>query len=169
MVSSVTHRDLPSLIEDLVRRRRDCKITLQSFLENLRRVGGRLRDQHAVSLAAFSEMLEVAFEPCPSREAADAAATEGYVTWEKRISEQICDLEEMEQAGILDNEYRYFGASAPRGDDWYNFDPCTFLECAASWAADSSQDAEISSVDGGVRLISWDLFVDLLNAGQCYE
>jgi hypothetical protein len=35
----------------------------------------------------------------------------------------------MAEAGTLENEYRYFGIDSPTGFRWYNFDPCSYLEC----------------------------------------
>ena len=109
---------------------------------------------------------------------------------------QICDLDEMRQAGTLDNEYRYFGVDATRGGRWYNFDPCTYLECAAAgtfggWAegddtgrsyapgpvAVVDASGAITSVDPrdiddpafALPQITWEMFIDFLDAGQWYE
>jgi hypothetical protein len=38
----------------------------------------------------------------------------------------------MAEAGMLENEYRYFGIESPTGFWWYNFDPRSYLE-AAVW------------------------------------
>ena len=41
----------------------------------------------------------------------------------------IADFHSM-TAGELGYKWRYMGAKSPRGHDWYNWDPLTFLECA---------------------------------------
>ena len=79
-------------------------------------------------------MLEAAFESNGSngRNGVQGEPAEGYHEWEARLDEQLRDLREMEAAGTLANEHRYFGVDAPSGARWYNFDPCTFIECAAA-------------------------------------
>jgi hypothetical protein len=121
---------------------------------------------------------------------------EGYLAWEERINNQIRDLGDMKAAGTLENEYRYFGIDAPRGGRWYNFDPHTFLECAAagtfggwregddtgrsyvpgqvavvdaSGAVTSVDPRDIDAPVVDVREISWEAFVDFLDCGQWYE
>lgn len=191
-----TNRDLYCFIAELVKQRAECRCTLQSYLENLRRLCHNLRALEAISPEEFAELLRAAFEPSALATELGAAATDGYLAWEKRIGEQIGDLDEMRQAGTLDNEYRYFGVDAPRGGRWYNFDPCTYLECAAAgtfggWQEDD--DTGRSYVPGPVAVldasgaitsmnprdiddpvvvlpkITWEMFVDFLNAGQWYE
>jgi len=191
-----TNRDLYCFIAELVKQRAECHCALQSYLENLRRLGYNLRAREAVSPEEFAEVLRAAFAPAPGASEAGPAATNGYVAWEKRIGEQIRDLGDMRQSGTLDNEYRYFGLDAPRGGRWYNFDPCTYLECAAAGTFGGWQEGDDtgrSYVPGPVAVldasgaiasmdprdiddpvvvlpqITWEMFVDFLNAGQWYE
>ncbi|MBN2193179.1 MAG: hypothetical protein JW751_10220 [Polyangiaceae bacterium] len=191
-----TNRDLYCFIAELVKQRPECTGTLQSYLENLRRLCHNLRAREAVSPAEFAELLRAAFAPEPGASEAGPTATSGYVVWEKRIGEQIRDLDEMRRSGTLDNEYRYFGVDAPRGGRWYNFDPCTYLECAAAGTFGGWQDGDDtgrSYVPGPVAVldasgaitsmgprdiddpvvalaqITWEMFVDFLDAGQWYE
>jgi hypothetical protein len=56
----------------------------------------------------------------------------GFEAWELFALRQIVDLREMAEKGMLANEFRYYGIDSPRGQRWYNFDPCTFLECGAA-------------------------------------
>ena len=140
--------------------------------------------------------MRAAFEPQPNAATPGALATEGYVAWEKRIGEQIRDLDEMRQDGTLDDEYRTFGADAPSGARWYNFEPCTYLECAVAgtfggW--EEGDDTGRSYVPGPVAVldasgavtsldprdieepvvvllhITWEMFEDFLDSGQSYE
>ena len=37
----------------------------------------------------------------------------------------------MDEIGLLSNELRYFGINSPRGNCRYNFDPSSYLKCAA--------------------------------------
>lgn len=196
MADVATNRDLYCFVAELVKQRAECCCTLQSYLENLRRLGHNLRAREAVSAEEFAELLRAAFDPAPGASEAGAAATKGYLAWEKHIGEQIRDLDEMRSAGTLDNEYRYFGVDAPRGGRWYNFDPCTYLECAAAGTFGGWQEGDdtgrsyvpgpvavldasgaITSVDPRdiddpvvvLPQITWEMFVDFLDAGQWYE
>lgn len=127
MAEVMTNRDLYCFVAELVNERSDYRGTLQSYLENLRRLGRGLRARAALSPEKFAELLRAAFEAEPIAGEPGPGATDGYVAWEKRITEQIRDLDDMRQAGTLDNEYRYVGVDAPRGGRWYNFDPCTYV------------------------------------------
>jgi hypothetical protein len=196
MAEVMTNRDLYCFIAGLVKERAECRGTLQGYLEHLRRLGHNLRAREAISPEEFAELLRAAFDPEPSAAEPGPEATGGYVAWEKRITQQIRDLDEMRQAGTLDNEYRYFGVDSPRGGRWYNFDPCTYLECAAAGTFGGWQEGDdtgrsyvpgpvavldasgaITSVDPrdiddpvvALPQITWEMFVDFLDAGQWYE
>jgi len=196
MAEVMTNRDLYCFIAGLVKERAECRGTLQGYLEHLRRLGHNLRAREAISPEEFAELLRAAFDTEPSAAEPGPEATGGYVAWEKRITQQIRDLDEMRQAGTLDNEYRYFGVDSPRGGRWYNFDPCTYLECAAAGTFGGWQEGDdtgrsyvpgpvavldafgaITSVDPrdidgpvvALPQITWEMFVDFLDAGQWYE
>jgi hypothetical protein len=84
---------------------------------------------------------------------------------------QIVDLRDMDEAGMLRNEDRYFGIDAPRGNRWYNFDPMTYLECAAAGTyrgfttpPDIPDDPVFE-----IEEVSWDDFTRFLRAGAFYE
>jgi hypothetical protein len=91
---------------------------------------------------------------------------------------------------------RYFGINSPRGSRWYNFDPCTFLECAMAGSFggwEEGDDTGRGYVPGEVAVlgpdgritgcdprelddpivplgeISWEAFRDFLGQGQWYE
>ncbi|MFC1642740.1 hypothetical protein ACFL5O_08660 [Myxococcota bacterium] len=196
MAEVMTNRDLYCFVAGLVKEHSECSGTLQSYLENLRRLGRSLREREAVSLEEFAGLLRAAFNPELGTAEPSPTVTDGYIAWEKRITDQIRDLDEMRQAGTLDNEYRYFGVDAPRGGRWYNFDPCTYLECAAAGTFGGWQESDdtgrsyvpgpvavlepsgaITSVDPrdiddpvvALPEITWEMFVEFLDAGQWYE
>lgn len=73
---------------------------------------------------------------------------------------QIADLHRMEEAGTINNPYRYFGIESPTGHTWYNFTPGGFLGCALSCMEGGTEDSEECSW--------YDLGV-LLWLGQIYE
>lgn len=203
MPEIATNRDLYRFVADLVKQGAECRLTLQEYLENLRRLCHPLREHEEISLENFVTLLQAAFEAGssaaasgPSTAESGASATGGYLAWELRITEQIRDLGEMKTAGTLDNEYRYFGVDAPRGGRWYSFDPRTYLECAAEGTFGGWQEGDdtgrsyvpgsvavrdasgaITSVDPRdiddpvveLAQITWEMFVDFLDAGQWYE
>jgi hypothetical protein len=94
---------------------------------------------------------------------------------------QIADLHRMKEAGVFENEYRYFGVQSPTGESWYNFDPLTYLECGIrgnyrGYKAEEviitipppegqSADSEIYEIDS----FSWQNIADTLVLGQLYE
>ncbi len=191
-----TNRDLYCFFADLVKQRAECRLTLQEYLANLRRLCHQHRQLDALPLANFAELLQAAFEPAPSSAESAASASHDYLAWEARITEQILDLGEMKEAGTLANEHRYLGLDAPRGGRWYNFDPCTYLECAAegtfggwqhgddtgrcyvpgpvavldaSGAMTSMDPRDLDETVVELAEISWGMFVDFLDAGQSYE
>ena len=196
VTEGMTNRDLYGFIAELVKERAACGVTLQRYLENLRRLAGGLRARDAVSPDELAALLRAAFDPEPGAVALGPAATEGHVAWEQRITQQIRDLDEMRQDGTLDSEHRYFGVDAPRGGRWYNFDPGTYLECAAAGTFGGWQEGDdtgrayvpgpvavidasgaITSADPrdlddpvvAMPQITWEMFIDFLEAGQSYE
>jgi hypothetical protein len=196
MLEIVASRDLYCFIVELVKRHAESAMPLQDYLENLRRLGRQLGDRNALSPPDFARLLQTAFDAVPTDVTSRMTASQGYLAWQQRVEEQVSDLREMEEAGTLENEYRYFGMAAPSGAQWFNFDPCTYLECAAAgtfggWR--EGDDSRRSYVPGRVAVldrsgrltsadprdlgdvivklpeISWEMFVDFLNAGQLYE
>jgi hypothetical protein len=59
----------------------------------------------------------------------------------------------------LENELRYLGVQSETGNTWYNFDPHTFLECAARCMEDGNHNPAIS----------WGVLGDILDMGKSYE
>jgi len=160
--------------------------SLEEYLRALWRLGSLHKDKAALPLTLFSELLERAFREDPPpfdpswRRVANPNLTKppGYEGWEQTILYQVVDLRDMADAGMLRNEMRYFGIKAPRENDWYNFDPLTYLECATAGTFEGFREG-----DGRIKLnpstpdppitglthVGWDEFRDFLWAGQYYE
>jgi hypothetical protein len=198
------NRDLDSFVAALVAEREKHARSLEEYLRALRAAGAAHREAEVLSLSCFAGLLEAAlraeappFDPAwlTMDQGAQADAS-GYARWERAIRAQIVDLHEMEQAGLLANEMRYFGIDAPRGARWYNFDPFTFLECGVAgtfggWepgdatgrdyvpgpVAVLDEQGHVTAVDPRtladpieeLATITWDTFIDFLESGQSYE
>lgn len=192
----MTNRALYLFVADLVRRHGADGLSLEVYLARLGQRAQPWRDREAVPVAAFARLITDAFtEPAPPS-SAPAQASAAFLGWEELLTGQRRDLAEMAAAGILAQEERYFGVDAPSGARWYNFDPGTYLECAATgtfggW--EESDDTGRAYVPGNVVVldptgqltsvdpreledpiieldeISWAAFSDFLECGRCYE
>ncbi len=152
-----TNRDLYRFVVELGQRNADNKRSLEEYLRALLGLVSRERQQPDLAAPLFAAMLEAAFHQAPlpyepSWETAWQALErgepeEGFSGWEALIKRQIIDLRELRASGGLEDEQRYFGIDAPRGARWYNFDPRTYLECAAAGSFDGWAPAEGEEVD----------------------
>jgi len=185
-----TNRDLYIYIGELARKHGEHSRSLESYLRAVHALvlDGGFGDGDALPLPAFASILARAFEhpvalDHEATRAATTAAT-GRRGWEARLAAQLEDLRGMAATGALADEYRYFGIDAPSGARWYNFDPCTYIECGAAgtfgdWApeddtgriADPGPAATTVTGDSVFALpsIDWDQFADFLSAGAHYE
>jgi len=179
--------------------------SLEDYLKVLWQLGTSHQETETLSLATFAGLLDAALHrdaPPPFEvgwshgyhRGEDTLV--GYARWERTILDQIVDLHEMQDAGILANEHRYFGVDSPRGSRWYNFAPLTYLECAMAgtfngWRPGDStgrdfvpgpvavmdEAGHITSADPRdledpicpIDAVSWDMFADFLECGRCYE
>ncbi|HEX6903445.1 MAG TPA: hypothetical protein VF789_27255 [Thermoanaerobaculia bacterium] len=199
-----TNRDLYLAVTDLTAAQKPCPRSLEEYLRALWVLGRTRREQPSLSGNDLLEMLSSAFSsPIPdveddwrARYNIDDEDLSGYEGWEARLLRQVVDLREMAEQGQLADEYRYFGISAPRGSQWYNFDPCTFLECGTvgcfgGWEPEDEtgrtyvpgpvavmdENGQIVSVDPrdvpnpvvSILEIRWEDFRDFLEYGQTYE
>lgn len=196
MAEITTNRDLYRFIAALVKQQADGFPTLQIYLERLGRLARQWCDRAALLPSEFAQLLDAAFAPGLGETEPKGNPTAGYLAWEQRIAEQVRDLRETKAAGTLENQYRYFGVAAPRGAYWFNFDPGTYLECAAAGTFGGWREGddtgrtyvpgEVAVLDASGQLttadprdlespvvqlpeITWEMFVDFLNAGQFYE
>jgi hypothetical protein len=199
-----TNRDLYTAVAELCASQRDSPRDLEEYLRALWALGSALRERPALSLVEFFGFLRAAFTatvpPFDKRwpylygNASDSLS--GFAAWEAFILRQVVDLREMAESGTLAEELRYFGVNSPRGQRWYNFDPCTFLECATAgsfggWEEGDDTDRDyvpgpVLAVgeDGQLResdprdldrpvapidSVSWEDFRFFLGQGQWYE
>ena len=199
MAEITTNRDLYCFIAQVMKQQSDRSVTLAAYLSNLRAHARGHRGAATLTPSEVACLLEGAFEstgPAGCSAAPEGEPADGYLEWEARLDEQLRDLREMEAAGTLANEYRYFGVDAPSGARWYNFDPCTFIECAAAGTFGGWQEGddtgralvpgkvmvrgesgELRAVDPrdieepvvGLHRFSWHDLVGFLHAGQAYE
>ena len=197
-----TNRDLYLTIAELVKVEALAGRSLEEYLRALWQLGVEWQSRAALSGADFVDLLtRAASADVPPFDEAwratyAAGAGDGFAGWQAAILQQIVDLHEMAEQGTLQNDYRYFGVSAPRGAWWYNFDPATFLECATTGAYggwEPGDDTGRRLVPGPVAVINeagqlelkapdeipnpivrldsitWDDFHSFLEYGQMYE
>jgi hypothetical protein len=183
-----TSRDLYAAVAGLIERRQACPRSLEQYLGTLWDLARAYRARPELSLNEFFQVLSDAFDrPAPefdeawrARHEKDFAHLPGFVGWEACVLRQIVDLHEMAEHGMIDDEQRYFGVDSPRGQRWYNFDPCTFLECAAAGSyggRDPGDDGRLEESGAGdlaaacavIRSVPWEDFRSFLGAGQWYE
>jgi hypothetical protein len=124
-----------------------------------------------VTFALLGQLLQDAFsaEPLPFHESwlqyevppdLDKDDNEQpFSVLQQMICYQIADLHRMAQAGLLENEWRYFGIDSPTGHRWFNFDPSSYLKCSVQSIRE----------DGILTDASWIDLAILLWLGQIYE
>lgn len=193
----MTNRDLYLFVADLVARKKDSEQSLEDYLRCFLRLVGAHRNAPGLAPEVFATILERSFDDPPGDGAEDrAGGAQGFGQLVAVLAQQICDLREMDEAGTLRDEMRYFGKNAPSGSRWYNFDPCTFIECATAgtfrgWregdptsreyvpgeVAVPGEDGSIEAVDPrsiedpveDLGLLDWDRIVHFIEMGQFYE
>ncbi len=151
-----TNRDFYLFMISLGDRYKTIQRSLEEYLRCLWRLLSLYRDADGVSVTTFAALLAEAFTSEPAffddrwrHRPVPGDEEDSYEAVEALLLGQVVDLREMEEAGTLADDLRYFGAKAPRGSDWYNFDPCTYLECGAAgtlggWGeCDDSEDLPI--------------------------
>ncbi|MBN1429349.1 MAG: hypothetical protein JXB07_13330 [Anaerolineae bacterium] len=127
-----TNRDLYKSIEELIQEKSEQPpLSLESYLSNLLRRAGQMADREALSIEEFFALLRDSFES--SDEIPDTVMVENgvpkFYEWQAAVISQIQDLREMAENKQLADPNRYFGIDAPSGCRWYNFDPCSYVEC----------------------------------------
>lgn len=199
-----TNRDLYLAIAKLCPENEPATRSLEAYLRALLLLGKNHAEQRVWSLENFLAALSDAFvSAVPEFEEGWRAEYEdlrqetgGYAGWQRLVKRQIVDLHEMDEQEVFRDKYRYLGTNAPRGSRWYNFDPCTFLECAVAGTFRGWQEGDDTAreyVPGTVMVrnaqgeleesdprdlpdpiysiaeISWEDFCKFLWAGQLYE
>ena len=193
MPELTTNRDFYKFIADLLQRRAKTAVSLADYLDNLHRLARHACEREALSLPDFARLLDDAFDTTSPGADPRKQPVPDYLVWEERTTRQVRDLCEMAAAGTLQNEHRYLGVSAPSGASWYNFDPCTFLECATAGTSggweegdDTGRARQVVVTDATGALVAvdprdiehavvampdvtWAMFADFLDCGQWYE
>jgi len=199
-----TNRDLYVAITEPLEERKETQRSLEEYLSALWKLGSERKQESQFSVECFFGSLVSAFESTApefdeswrDRYARDVEKDVGFSAWESTILRQIVDLREMKETGTLEKEMRYFGVSSPRGGYWYNFDPCSFLECATAGSSGGWQPGDSTGRDfvpGEVAVmneegeietrdprdiddpifempqVTWEFFQDFLWCGQNYE
>jgi hypothetical protein len=199
-----TNRDLYRAIAGLIKEQQSSERSLEEYLRALWTVAQMYRERPSLTVDEFYGLVFAAFTlPVPpfdpawcSRYTQDFAHLPGFGGWEARLLRQVVDLREMSEQGMLEDKMRYLGIDSPRGQRWYNFDPCTFLECATAGSYGGWQpgnetgreyvlgpvmalgdDGEFHECDPRevrapvaiIREVSWANFRDFLGDGEWYE
>ena len=190
-----TNRDLYKSIESLLQQKQNQPLpSLEVYLAALIGRAGKFANKESISLDEFFSLLRDAFDGPGETEPSNPTA--GFKNWKLLIEHQIEDLRKMARNGQLQDKHRYFGINAPGGDQWYNFDPVTFIECGAAgslggWeegdktgrtyvpgkVAYTAPDGTIQSCDPReldrppveIPQITWEKFSDFAHCGQTYE
>ena len=75
---------------------------------------------------------------------------------------QIAELHKM-RGKQLEDQYRYFGIRSETGNEWYNFDPFSLLECGMRCEIDNSESEDEEMP------VTWQTLGILLEDGRIYE
>ena len=199
-----TNRDLYLAIGTLTHEHRSDGRSLEQYLLALLCAAEPFANAETLPLNDFYNLIAQAFEIEPyefdevwrHQYAELPYKSDDFSGWRATVIRQIVDLREMEESGILANEYRYFGVDAPRGLRWYNFDPVGYLECAMAgsfggWEPGDTSGREfvpgtvaVLADDGSAQEanpedtqrdhfeisdVSWEEFKDFIVCGQIYE
>ncbi len=193
-----TNRDLYIRIGKLIQAKSGQAVpALETYLTNLVRNAERFADREALNLNEFFSLLSDSFEEFKEpRRAPVYFVTLGFKTWKEHVEHQIADLRQMSGNGQLQNELRFFGISAPSGEQWYNFDPCAYIECGMAgslggWVEGdgtgrSYVPGQVACLDAEgnmtpcdprdldrppieIPVITWEKFSEFASCGQTYE
>ena len=182
----MTNRDLYLLVQRLQETFHGRAVrSLEEYLRALWSLAAEGRDAPP-SVLEVSRWIEAALSyPAPPFQpswqeleppVADEVAS--FAEWQRLILSQVADLHQMDAAGQLDNEYRFFGLQSPAGRSWFNFDVFTYLECGIRGALGGYQEEDAPVPPPGepaegptfaVPHFSWGAFAEILLCGQIYE
>lgn len=195
-----TNADLYKVVLNLLEKRKKSTRTLEQYLLRLWELTESRDAELPLSLAEFVDLLDGAFDGTPASvtlpKIREVASDSELSSWTRKLANQVIDLREMDVAGTLKDEHRYFGIDSPAGSRWYNFDPHTFVECGMTgtfggWEPEcesgrqyvpglvayidengemqSGRPEDLEEPPLPMATISWDDFADFLWSGQCYE
>ena len=144
--------------------------SLEEYLRALWRCIQQIQAE-AVTFSLLAQLLQDAFivDPLPFDESwlqygtlpdiHSKANQEAFAVLQQMICYQIADLHRMDQANLLDNQFRYYGIDSPTGYRWFNFDPASYLGCAVQSIQKESAFTDASWTD--LAIVLW--------LGQIYE
>ena len=162
----MTNLDLYRLIAAISEDHRSPGRSLREYLGALLVLLEKHQNEPGVKPVQFAKALSDAFEgkiaPIHYEPLPDEADVVTFQDVGRLIAQQVDDLKMMEEAGLFENEQRYFGVQSPAGRSWYNFDAATFIECGGSGCLDAGAGTELD-------LVSWAQLGDFLVCGAIYE
>ncbi|WP_245623168.1 hypothetical protein [Spirillospora albida] len=198
MPSVRTNRDLYLHFLRLGREVRAASWSLSAFLRALWKAAAPLGDRAdlrpddvAALFAAAAGTAPPPYDPAWSgKDLSLSGAPEGFADWERVVLSQLADLEDF-LAHPPGPDAR-FGVDAPRPPGsgpratparWYNFDPATYLECAAAgglggWDAADGARVPLPAAPGSppvrspvreLTTMTWGDLARLAVCGQMYE
>lgn len=141
----VSAADSTAFVQGLVEMATSYDKPLEAYLRSVLRVALRYRDERptwqllARILALAFETLPVPFnrawliytEPPVLATPSSYAAAAPFEQPLHMLRYQITDLHRMARTGALDSLFGDDGITSPTGQRWFNFDPASFLACAA--------------------------------------
>ena len=188
----MSNLDLSTSVSQLLEHHENNQRQLETYLLSFWLLAAQYKNRTGIDANKFIELLGLAFTaniPAFQNEWRSpnfdlyADGDGSYLAFEETILEQIVDLREMDETGLLSNELRYFEIDSPRGNRWFNFDPTSYLECAAAgldaYSRQASEDARtaVSEKDeySGCQnstlssQMSWKQIKEFFWCGQIYE
>lgn len=171
----MTNRNLSTSIAQLLENREKERRKLEEYLLAFWFLASRYKHQTAIEANQFIKLLGLAFVveipvfPNEWRSKKfDRYSDEenNFLAFEETILQQIVDLREMEEIGLLSNEMRYLGLGSPRENRWYNFDSLTYLKCAVT-GLDGNKDALEDMMQN--HYISWKQIDEFFWCKRIYE
>lgn len=164
-----TANDLYKAVVTLCKRHSQSCLSLEEFLIELLHHASKQKHLNSLSFKQVYELLSSSFLVRPTHVAQEDSAKETdpfFSVWESKIQKQIHSLAQMKENGTFENKYRYYGTKSPDGEDWYNFDPRSYIECAAAGLRDTRKKSDSKLATG---CLTWSEFELFLTLGQIYE
>jgi len=127
-----TNRELYKAIETLLEEKKESlTLTLEAYLRNLRKQVSQFSSNSTITLEQFFSLLKNSFDET-ALVIEETDPNPNFQTLACTIDDQIQDLAEMAANGQLENDHKHLEINAPSGRQWYNFDPCSYIECGVA-------------------------------------
>lgn len=170
----MTTDDLLQALDDINAANADCDRSLEEYLRALLPLV-EARGAQPPTYEWLADALRLAFaaEPAPfdpawlereqlprdGKEDAGPELARDMLLW------QIADLRRM-RGGALEDKWRCFGVESPTGNDWYNFDPRTYMGCTAAGLNDHPDGGRLAAYRDRC---TWYVLAWFLELGRLYE